>query len=102
MLYHWYIFVCELGLGSIKLFITLQLTDGIINSFLQSLTKMPVEQLKFLDKLSPMILNKDQDMDSLMFNFLLVLWEKLENSDKWGEKMWETKRHYADVIFNRS
>jgi hypothetical protein len=102
MLYHWYVFVFESGLGSIKLFITLQLTDGIVNSFRQSLTQMPVEQLKFLGKLSPTILNKDKDVDSLKFDFLLVLWERLEDSDKWGEKMRETKRHYADVIFNRS
>jgi hypothetical protein len=62
--------------------------------------KMPVEELKFLGQLSPAILEKD--VDALMFYPLLVLWEKLEQSEKWGKKMSEMKLHYADVVFNRS
>jgi len=53
-----------------------------------------------LGQLSPTILKKD--VDALMFDPLLVLWEELEQLKKWGKMMLEMRLDYADVIFECS
>jgi hypothetical protein len=72
----------------------------MINSFRKGLAELPVELTgSFLGSSSPS-LTFASDVDGFKFEFLMALWEKLEQSEEWGPKMREMRQLWSDIIFS--